>query len=213
MSTVSRAVEPGRCWDASYAAGQDGAELTASSYGCGPAQETDRLYVVDDPQVLADLARTGEAHWALSGDTPIFDAFDQVRLSTVRVWLDGVAVPDGGTVQVQMSSRGSCRERSGPSAYRITSEPLVCCFAYRVSKQEGAESAWRFSDGTYGSIELDGVVVDDEVGHACFQPVPFAPWHLRVLDGGLDLTRLSRVVMEFAIVGAGAPRETVSVTG
>lgn len=161
-----------------------------------PGEMTDRLCVIDDPRVLAELAGSGEARWVMSGDTPAFSAFDRTRLSTVRAWLDGADVPDEGTVQARISTRVSCWDRPEGRAYRITSEPLTCEFAYRVSNQESTAAAWRFLDGTHGYIEVDGVI-DREGGRACFQPTPYAPWHVQVYGDGLDLTGVTRVVIEF----------------
>jgi hypothetical protein len=96
-----------------------------------------------------------------------------------------------------MSTQGSYRDRFQGKAYQFTSKPLVRDFEYRVSTRRSGNPAWRFPDGTYGYIEVDGVV-DDEVSYAYFQPTPFAEWHVRVHGDGLDLSRMTRVVMEFA---------------
>jgi hypothetical protein len=162
-----------------------------------PQKMTDKQYVMQDRQVLVDLATAGEARWVVSGDARCFAGFDRVRLSTVRVWLDGADVPDGATVQVRMSTQGSYRDRFGGKDFQFTSKPLVREFEYRVSSRRSGTPAWRFPDGRYGYIEVDGVV-DDEVSYAYFQPTPFAEWHVRVRGDRVDLSTVTRVVMEFA---------------
>jgi len=41
-------------------------------------------------------------------------------------------------------------------------------------------------------------VVDNEVRYAYFQPTPFGEWHIKVTGDGLDLSGVTRVVMQFA---------------
>jgi hypothetical protein len=161
-----------------------------------PPTTTDKLCVVDDPRVLAALAADGGAQWVLPADAHGFTR-EGARLPSVRAWLEGARLPDGGTVHVRMATRGSYLHRSGGSSYRFTSRPLVRDFRYRVRRADDGSAAWVFPNGTYGSIEADGVV-DDELGYAYLQPTPYAEWHVAVTGDGLDLSGLTRVVMQFA---------------
>ena len=77
-----------------------------------------------------------------------------------------------------MSTQGNYLDRFDGKPYQFTSKPLARDFEYRVTRQEVGTPDWRFPDGTFGYIEVDGVV-DDEVSYAYFQPTPFAEWHIR----------------------------------
>jgi hypothetical protein len=50
---------------------------------------------------------------------------------------------------------------------------------------------------SYGYVEVDGKV-DNEVSYAYFQPTPFGEWHISVIGDDLDLSGVTRVVMQFA---------------
>ncbi len=162
-----------------------------------PQQMTDEQFDVIEPVVLKDLAEGGRAHWSLPATAAAFTGFDRVRLNQVRVWLDGASVPEGGSVNVRMSTEGHYLDRFQNKQYDFTSKPLVRDFRYRVSKQQVGSPSWRFPDGTYGYIEVDGVV-DNEVSYAYFQPTPFAQWQITVTGNGVDLSSVTRLVMQFA---------------
>lgn len=162
-----------------------------------PQQLKDKRVVVSDTRVLDALRATGEAAWQIGTDAAPFAGYDRVRLTRVRVWLDGARVPDGGSVGIRMSTQGGYQDRFEGRSYQFTSKPLVREFQYRVARQESGPPDWRFPDGTYGYIEVDGIV-DDEVRYAYFQPTPFAHWQISVRGSGVDLSGLEGVVMEFA---------------
>lgn len=166
-----------------------------------PPTMTDKLYVVDDRRVVAALAADGEARWVLPADADGFPG--RARLTRVRIWLEGARLPDGGTVDVRMATRGNYLHRFGGTSYQFTSRPLVRDFRYRVTHTDDGCAEWVFPNGAYGSIEVDGMV-DDEVGYAYVQPTPFAEWHVEVTGDALDLSDLTRVVMQFA--GSVNPR-------
>ena len=168
-----------------------------------PRMLTDKLFCVDDHRTVSALAADGEARWVLPADAPGFTRFDRARLTCLRIWLEGALLPDGGAVGVRMATRGNYLERLGGTSYRFTSRAVVRDFRYRVTHSDHGSAAWMFPNGTYGQIEVDGVV-DDEVGCASFQPTPFAEWHVKVSGDGLDLSGLTRVVMQFA--GSVIPR-------
>jgi len=81
-----------------------------------------------------------------------------------------------------------------PSA-ASTSKPLIRGFTCRVTSQRSGSPDWRFPDGSFGYVEVDGEV-DHEVSYAYFQPTPFAEWHVSVTGDGLDLSGVARVVMQ-----------------
>lgn len=162
-----------------------------------PQLLSDKQFALTDPAVLEALAAHGEAHWVLPPEAHSFAGFDRVRLNRMRVWLEGAKVSDGGSVGVLMSSQGNYLDRFEGRQYQFTSKPLVRNFTYRVTDKRSASPDWRFPDGSFGYVEVDGVV-DNEVGYAYFQPTPFGEWHIKVTGDGLDLSGVTRVVMQFA---------------
>lgn len=162
-----------------------------------PPEGTERLYFVDDPRAVSSLRTTGEARWVLPANAPGFPRFGPLRLAAVRAWLEGARVPDGGTVDLRLSTRGDYLERGAGTSYRFVSTPLVRDLRYRVTSAADSRPDWLFPDGSVGHIEVDGQFPDGD-GAAHIQPTPMAEWHLVVSGDGLDLTDLTRVVMEFA---------------
>ena len=160
-----------------------------------PTTMTDRLHVVDERRVVAALAADGKARWVLPADAHGFPG--RARLTRMRIWLEGARLPDGGRVDVRMATRGNYLRRFGGTSYQFTSRPLVRDFRYRVTRADDGAADWVFPNGRYGTIEVDGRV-DDDVGYAHVQPTPFAAWHVNVTGAGLDLSGLTRVVMQFA---------------
>lgn len=162
-----------------------------------PQLMSDKQFVLDDPKVLAELAATGQTRWVLPASAHAFVGFDRVRLTRVRVWLDGASVSDGGSVNVMMSTQGNYLDRFDGKAYQFTAKPLQRDFEYRVTTKKVGTPDWRFPNGSFGYIEVDGVV-DDEVSYAYFQPTPFAEWHISVTGDGLNLSGVTRLVMQVA---------------
>ncbi|HEY5820512.1 MAG TPA: hypothetical protein VIT20_00960 [Propionibacteriaceae bacterium] len=162
-----------------------------------PQQLVDKQFSVSDPRVLAQLAAGGPARWVLPAQAREFAGFDRVRLTRVRVWLEGAKLPEGGSVDVRMSTQGNYLDRFAGKPYQFTSKPLVRDFQYRVTGKKVGTPDWRFPDGSFGYIEVDGVV-DDEVSYAYFQPTPFAEWSIRVSGDGLNLSGATRLIMQFA---------------
>lgn len=162
-----------------------------------PPEGTERLYFVDDPRALSSLRTTGETRWVLPTNAPGFPRFGRLRLAAVRVWLEGARVPDQGTVDLRLSTRGDYLERGSGASYRFVSTPLLQDLRYRVTHAATDRPDWLFPDGSAGHIEVDGAFPGGD-GAGLVQPTPMAEWHLAVTGDGLDLTDLTRVVMEFA---------------
>lgn len=164
-----------------------------------PQPVTDLRFVIDDPAVLAELAEHGTARWVVPLDARPFRGLDRVRVTRVRVWLEG-AVPTDETIDVRIQTQGNYLDRRGARSYQFTSRPLVRGFRYRVRAATGPSSSdtsdWTFQDGTRGMVVQDGAV-DSEVSYAYFQPTPFAEWAVTV-DGAVSLATVSRITMSFA---------------
>ena len=168
-----------------------------------PQKMTDKLYFVDERRVVSALAADGEARWVLPADANGFTRFDRVRLTCLRIWLEGARAarrrhrgrPDGHPGQLP----GSVRRQVVPVHLEAAGPRLPVPGDPHRRRLRGLV----FPNGTYGYIEVDGVV-DEEVSYAYFQPTPFAEWHVKVTGDGLDLSGLTRVVMQFA--GSVIPR-------
>lgn len=164
-----------------------------------PQKLASKYVVIDDPDVIAKLRKDASATWPVGLDAGTFDGFDRVRLSRVRVWLEGAKPGSSSHVNVMVATAGTYLDRLDDIHYQFMSKPLARAFAYRVSATRKGTSDWEFDDGTYGSIEVDGVV-DQEVSYAYFEPTPFAAWTISLTahNPGLDLSGLTKVTMEFA---------------
>lgn len=171
---------------------------TALEFFDPPPQElSDKRFAITDQAVLQTLANHAEGRWVLPARAGTFAGFDRVRLTLVRLWLEGAKVRDGGSVRVRMSTQGNYLDRYQGKEYQFTSKPLVRAFEYRVTQKRSGTPDWRFPDGSYGYVEVDGKV-DNEVSYAYFQPTPFGEWHVSVTGDNLDLSGVTRVVMQFA---------------
>ncbi len=155
--------------------------------------------VIDDPSVLAALARSGSATWSIGLDEEAFDGLDRVRLACVRVWLEGAKPGSSSRVSVVMTTTGTYLDRFDGSKFQFMSKPLERTFVYSVTSNAKGQPAWDFDDGTFGTIEVDGEV-DEEVTYAYFRPTPFASWSisLKTHNPGLDLSGVKKITMVFA---------------
>jgi len=163
-----------------------------------PQLLSDKRYVIEDPAVLADLVANGQTRWVLPLDAQPFDNLDRVRLTQVRVWVEGAKVKDGASVAVLIGTQGNYLDRFHAKAYQFTSKPLIRDFEYRVSSKSAGSPDWVFDDGTFGYVEVDGTV-DNEVSYAYFQPTPFAEWNISLTrTPAIDLSGVTKITMQFA---------------
>lgn len=167
-----------------------------------PQTMTSQCCVVTDAAVLAALCGTGKATVALPLDTPAFAGMARVRLSTVRVWLDGVrfATPQPGSVFVSIATGGNYLDRLGGADYQFNSRRLQRSFKYQVQKPGSANPDWTFEDGSTATIQIDGAV-DREVDYAYFEPTPFSAWTISLdpqTNAGVDWSGVSQITFEFA---------------
>lgn len=164
-----------------------------------PQSLADKRFVIDDPAVLAELAGGDRAaHWVLPLGARPFENYDRVRLIRVRVWLEGAKIGRGQAINVVLRTQGNYLDRFEKNGYQFTSKPLVRDFEYRVATTKSGTPDWRFEDGTFGYIEVDGAV-DSEVSYAYFQPTPFAEWDISLArTPGIDLSAVTKITMQFA---------------
>lgn len=165
-----------------------------------PQSMTQQQVAIDDPAVLAALKSSGITHWALQLGNANFSGMDRVRLTIVRVWLESTpAAAADYDVEISITNLGNYLDRFQGTPYQFTAQPLQRGFKYRVSAQNEGNYDHIFANGTYGYIEIDGAV-DQEVSYAYFEPTPFSEWQIKVANAGagLDLSGVTRIVMEFA---------------
>jgi hypothetical protein len=161
-----------------------------------PPTDMDKQCVVDDPSVLAALAKNHTASWVLRLDDPDFLGKDRVRVRKVRVWLEGPQMPDNTTVSIAISTSGSYRDRFNGAAYQFTAEPLKRGFEYGVDVRGREDPAWKFANGQLGYVEVDSSVAEG-LGYVYFEPTPFTEWTIAVENPELDLSKVARIIMQF----------------
>jgi hypothetical protein len=165
-----------------------------------PQSMTQQQVVIDDPTVIAQLKSNGTASWSLQLTNTNFSGMDRVRLSIVRVWLESTPVPTSDyEVQIAITNSGNYLDRFQGTPYQFTAQPLTRGFKYRVSAINQGSYDRILANGAYAYIEIDGAV-DQEVSYAYFEPTPFSEWQIRLANAGagLDLSGVTRIVMEFA---------------
>ncbi len=154
------------------------------SFDPPPQAFSDKQFAITDPGVLQSLQQDGTCKWSLTIDASIFGEFDRVRLTTVRVWLDGAHPQKGSDVYVMISNSGSYQDRKDGQSYQFSSAPLLRGFQY---------------DST-GQILVDGQVADEQK-YVYFQPTPFTDWTINIpktSNQGLDLSGLTQIRMQLA---------------
>lgn len=172
-----------------------------------PQPVKNKNFEVTDPAVLQKLRTTGTATWAVPLGARLFAGLSRVRLSTVRVWLEGAVTRKAGDfISVKITTAGNYLDRYRGVNYQFVSKPLVRPFQYSAfAKGQTNNFAWEFDDGSVGVIQLDGSV-DKEVAYAYFQPTPFAEWSISLTDNnpGLDYSKVTKITMSFEGTAVGA---------
>ena len=174
-----------------------------------PVAMTGKLYSITDSSVLAALRTNKAATWALPSTDADFLGLDRVRLTTVRVWLDGIRTAKPmQKISIRITTSGSYRDRLDGTPFQFTTRPLTRPFEYHVEPAASHQPSpdWKFDDGDFGFIEIDGRV-DDEVKYAYFQPTPFSTWTITLdpaNNPGIDLSQVSKITMQFQGSAVGA---------
>jgi hypothetical protein len=169
------------------------------------------LVVIDNEDVLSSLRATGKATWSLPLDNPEFECLDRVRLTTIRVWIEGISLTSqNDSVFITISTDGNYLDRYNDVNYQFNSKQLTRTFKYRVAKN-GENQAWIFDDGTIGIIQIDGKV-DTEVEYAYFEPTPFSEWTIALPkkdknNPSIDYSHISKVTMYFEGSAIGTPNK------
>lgn len=176
-------------------------QAALSSFNPAPTTMTGKACVVDSPDVIAALIKNHSASWVIDPDDDEFVDLNRVRVTKVRVWLEGVRIPYDKTISIWMSTSGSYRDRLNGTSYQFTAKPLGRGFQYHLDPASSGKpnSDWRFDNGDLGYIEMDGAVAT-EVSYAYFEPTPFTEWTISIKpesNPGLDLSKVTKITMQF----------------
>ncbi|MCC5517282.1 hypothetical protein BCT65_009465 [Vibrio splendidus] len=138
-----------------------------SSFQPAPQDFTIDNYTISSPEQLESFATTGQLNFSIPLEQVQLCSFDRVRLSTVRVFLEGENLPYGKQFNLRVSSSGNYADRYENQDYQFSSNPVSRAFYYRLD------------DPTTNDISIisDGAVAN-EFEYAYFQPTPFTSWNV-----------------------------------
>jgi hypothetical protein len=163
-----------------------------------PQTMSNTLFEITDEAILKELQTTGKTTWVLPMDDPEFEGLNRVRLSTIRVWLEGISLqPHSDSVYINITTAGNYLDRYNSQNYQFGSKELKRAFKYRIA-DKGQNPDWKFDNDTFGFVQIDGSV-DKEVAYAYFQPTPFSEWSISLTSNntGVDFSKVSKITMYF----------------
>jgi len=163
-----------------------------------PQSMSNMVFEITDDSILKELQNTGKTTWVLPLDNPEFEGLNRVRLSKIRVWLEGIIVePHHDSVYINITNAGNYLDRYNNLNYQFGSKELTRAFKYLISTHD-KNSNWEFENGTFGVVQIDGSV-DKEVAYAYFQPTPFSEWSISLASNnkGVDYSKVSKITMTF----------------
>ena len=153
-----------------------------------------KVFEITDEEIINELRQNQQTSWTIPIDAAIFLGDGRVRLTTVRVWIEGANPNESGNVRMWIYSEGNYLDRFSGLDYQFTSSPFQRIFEYEVKSSPDGIPQWTFQNGEYGYVVVDGRV-DEEVKYAYFEPTPFGQWRIEV-DTGSDLSNVSKISME-----------------
>lgn len=142
--------------------------------------DTDRGQYKD---VITNLRQRRQTTFATELNHPTFNGLGRVRLTTIRIWLEGVRTSAEQPLHVDIIASGIYSDRLHGKTFHFSSAPIRRVFKYH---------------GT--SILIDGKV-DDREQYLYFQPTPFTQWTITVpeqFNFGIDLSTLRALRIELA---------------
>jgi len=163
-----------------------------------PQSMSNMVFEITDDSIIKQLQTTGKTTWVLPLDNPEFEGLNRVRLSKIRVWLEGIIIePHHDSVYINITNAGNYLDRYNNLNYQFGSKELTRAFKYLISTHD-KNSSWEFENGTYGVVQIDGSV-DKEVSYAYFQPTPFSEWSISLSSNnkGVDYSKVSKITMAF----------------
>ncbi|MGF1753025.1 hypothetical protein L4C33_05445 [Vibrio makurazakiensis] len=170
-----------------------------SSFHPAPQDFTIDNYVISGEEQLVSLLETGQFNFAIPLEQAQFCSFDRVRLSTIRVYLEGENLPYGKQLNMRISSAGNYQDRYAGETFQFSSNPLSRAFYYRLD------------DPTTNDVSIitDGALAN-KFEYAYFQPTPFSAWNITLNNFDNDnsinnqyLQDIEQIRVEF--LGSGIP--------
>ncbi len=136
---------------------------------------------------LDDFRADGEMSFSIDLLDPHFIHFDRVRLSQVRVILQGAELPEDTNYFIDIESNGVYQDRFASTDFTFNSEQLFRFFGYRDLNS---------SSDDYEVI-VEGAVAD-VFKFAYFEPTPFTTWSIRLREAeDFDLSKVESIRLEF----------------
>lgn len=163
-----------------------------------PQSMSNMVFKITDDSIIKELQTTGKTTWVLPLDNQEFEGLNRVRLSKIRVWLEGIILePHHDSVYINITNAGNYLDRYNDLNYQFGSKELTRAFKYMISTHD-KNSNWEFENGTFGVVQIDGSV-DKEVAYAYFQPTPFSEWSISLASNnkGVDYSKISKITMAF----------------
>ncbi|AXN33181.1 hypothetical protein [Vibrio coralliilyticus] len=156
-------------------------------------------FIVDDPEQIAALVKTGEFNFNVPLEQSQFCAFDRVRLDKIRVFFEGENLPYGKQFNMSISNGGIYYDRFEREDFKFSANPLTRAFYYRLDDALSNQV----------SIITDGAL-SDKFAYAYFEPTPFTNWNVALnnfdhnnADNNQYLNSVERLRVEFS--GNGIP--------
>ncbi|WP_298773483.1 hypothetical protein [uncultured Shewanella sp.] len=144
---------------------------------------------ITDPQQLADFAADGSLSVHISQDHSAFNLFDRVRLSTVRVVLQGSQLPTNNDYFIDIESNGEYQDRWQGTEYTFNANPLYRLFGYKLQNGD-------MNNVQYNLITDGGIA--DQFAFAYFEPTPFSTWSFSLREpSNIDLSLVESIRLEF----------------
>lgn len=163
-----------------------------------PQSMSNMIFEITDESIIKELQDTGKTTWILPLDNPEFEGLNRVRLSKIRVWLEGIVLePHHDSVYINITNAGNYLDRYNNLNYQFGSKELTRAFKYLITKHD-KNSNWEFENDTFGVVQIDGSV-DKEVAYAYFQPTPFSEWSISLISNnkGVDYSKITKITMVF----------------
>jgi len=138
-------------------------------------------------KVIANLRQNRSSSFSVEFADPVFNGLGRIRLTTVRVWLEGVEASTAQPLCIDITGSGIYSDRLFGKTHHFISDTFRRVFKYNKTL------------GNVNGILVDGKV-DDREKYLYFQPTPFTQWTIKVpeeLNPGIDLSTLRSLKIEF----------------
>lgn len=152
-----------------------------------PPQPIDTEVIVSESgggsEAIAALRTARRATIPIASSDPAFHGLGRVRLSRVRIWLEGVQASREKPIMIDLATSGHFEDRLGQKSLEFAAAPVRRSFEYIKAARD------------LTGIRIDGEVEEREK-FCFFQPTPFTQWTVEIAEGP-DLSGLTGLTMEF----------------